>query len=68
MPSLSIDWEQVMRGAELACSQVVSAHRSLLETLVAVGRDVLQPTRVSVKVGKKEPSLPDSSPLPSSWT
>jgi hypothetical protein len=25
-PSLSADWGQVMRGTELACSQVASAH------------------------------------------
>jgi hypothetical protein len=67
-PSLSADWGQVMRGAELAYSQVVFAHQSLLETLVAVGRDVLQLTRVSMKVVKKEPSLPDSFQLPPFWT
>jgi hypothetical protein len=32
MPSLSTDRGQATRGAELACSQVVSSHRSLLET------------------------------------
>jgi hypothetical protein len=52
-PSLSADWGPVMRGTELAYSQVASARRSLLETLVAVGRDVLQPSRVSVKRGRK---------------
>jgi hypothetical protein len=66
--SLSVDWGQVTSGAELACSQVVSTCQSLLETLVTVGQDVLQPAWVSMKVGKKETSLPNSFRLPPSWT
>jgi hypothetical protein len=61
MPSSSAYWGQVTRDAELACSQVASACRSLLETLVAVGQDVLQSARVSVKARKKK-KLPFLTP------
>jgi hypothetical protein len=37
-------------GAELTCSQVVTAHRLLKETLATVDRDVLQLARVSPKM------------------
>jgi hypothetical protein len=38
-----------MGGGELACSQVTTMRRLLHETLVMVGRNVLQPAQVSKK-------------------
>jgi hypothetical protein len=41
------------KGTELACSQVATVPRLLKETLTMVGRDFLQPARVSLKMGRK---------------
>jgi hypothetical protein len=43
----------VARGMELACSQVATVCQLLWEMLAMVGRDVLQPTRVRLKMGRK---------------
>jgi hypothetical protein len=49
VPPLPSSWRQVVGGAEFTCSQVVTMGRLLKEVLAMIGRDVLQPTRVSLE-------------------
>jgi hypothetical protein len=46
-PLQPASWRQVAGCAESMCSRVVTVCRLLMETLVMVGRDVLQLARVS---------------------
>jgi hypothetical protein len=52
-PLLRTGWGQVARDVDMACSWVATMHRLLKETLTMVGRDVLQPARVSPKTRRK---------------
>jgi hypothetical protein len=52
-PPLPAIWRQVVGGAELTCLRVATVGRLLKETLATVGRDVLQPARVSPKMGRR---------------
>jgi hypothetical protein len=45
----------VAAGVELACSQFVTMHRLLWETLAMVGQDILQLAWVSIKWEGKKP-------------
>jgi hypothetical protein len=49
----------VAAGVELACSQFVTVHRLLWETLAMVGQDILQLAWVSIKWEGKKAYLPD---------
>jgi hypothetical protein len=49
-PPLPTSRGKVVGVTELMCSQVATVHQLLKETLTVVGRDVLQPVRVSPKI------------------